>query len=304
MKFLTFARHLLMLFMLFFPAGAQAQGVIVSIKPLHSLVSAIMGDTGKPTLLIEGTQSPHGYQLKPSQISALHEADIIFYTAPELESFLVRPMESLPENVRKIALIEARNIKILPRRSGGLWEEDEDEPSSPSMRDPHIWLNPDNAKALAHEIMLELSAQYPERAEIYRQNEMQLEEKLDRLKGELSAGLVPYKNKPFIVFHDAYQYFEEYFGLSGAGSITLEPEQEPGIKRISEIREKLRASNVTCVLAEPQFSRKLVETVTNGTQAKTGILDPIGADIEAGPELYFTMMKQMAGNLQTCLNAP
>jgi len=289
------------LFLLLFtaPAKAQESRVVVSIKPLHSLVAAIMGDTGTPVLLVDGMHSQHGYQLKPSQIEILHHADIVFYIAPTLETFLARTLETLPASLRRDALIDAPGVITLKTRSSGAWEADHDEDSAG--QDPHIWLDTGNAKAISENIAEELGALYPANKAVYEKNAKALNESLDKLDSELTTVLAPVKNIPFIVFHDAWQYFEHEQGLSGAGSITLEPEQAPGVKRISAMRSKIKSSGVRCVFAEPQFNNRLVQTVTEGTAAKTGILDPLGADIPAGPALYFTLMRRMGEEFRTCL---
>ena len=290
-------------FLLFAATSAEAaeSRVIVSIKPLHSLVSAIMAGTGTPELLVGGMQSPHGYQLKPSQVEALHHAAVVFYIGPDLETFLARPLETVSASVRRVALVDAPGVAILQTRSGGAWEPDEE--SGDPARDPHIWLDTGNAKAMTRKIAGILKELYPENAAVYDANEAALVARLDKLKAELDAQLEPVKGKPFIVFHDAYQYFEHDYGLAGAGAITLEPDQEPGARRISEIRGKIKSADVRCVFAEPQFNEHLVQTVTEGLAVKAGVLDPLGADIPEGPELYFTLLRKMAGHFKACLGS-
>jgi zinc transport system substrate-binding protein len=123
------------------------------------------------------------------------------------------------------------------------------------------------------------------------------------LIAEVSADLEPVKDSRFVVFHDAYQYFEQRFGMSAVGSVTVSPEVLPGAERISELHAKIKELNAVCVFSEPQFESKLVQTVTEGTDAKSGVLDPLGTGIENGPELYFTLIKNMATSFKTCLSA-
>ena len=169
--------------------------------------------------------------------------------------------------------------------------------------DPHVWLDPENAKALVHEIEEALAAADPENAKKYEANALKINEKLDALIKEISTDLAPAQGKGFVVFHDAYQYFEKRFGLSAAGSITVSPEVVPGAERISEIREKVKSLQASCVFSEPQFEPKLIATVTEGTDAKTGVLDPLGTSIENGPDLYFTLIRNMARSFKDCLSA-
>ncbi len=168
--------------------------------------------------------------------------------------------------------------------------------------DVHVWLDPVNAKALVHEIEEALVEADPENAEKYEANAKAVSAKLDSLVGEVSATLEPVKDKGFVVFHDAYQNFENRFGLSAVGSITVSPEVIPGAERVSEIQSKVKGLKATCVFSEPQFEPKLVTTVTEGTSAKTGVLDPLGSSIENGPELYFTLIRNMATSFKTCLS--
>ena len=168
--------------------------------------------------------------------------------------------------------------------------------------DVHVWLDPENAKVLVNEIKLELIELDPKNASIYEANSMKINLKLDQLIDEVSAKLESEKGKGYVVFHDAYQYFEERFGMSAVGSITVSPEVVPGANRIRELKDKIVDLNAYCVFSEPQFEPKLVSTVIEGTQANTGVLDPLGASIKDGPELYFTLIRNMANSLQDCLS--
>ncbi len=167
---------------------------------------------------------------------------------------------------------------------------------------PHIWLDPVNAKALVHEIEEVLVEADPENAGKYKANAEKVMARLDELVVEVSADLKPVHDRGFIVFHDAYQYFEKRFDVAAAGSITVSPEVMPGAERITEIRAKVQELGAACVFAEPQFEPKLVSTVTEGTQAKSGVLDPLGAGLDTGPEMYFQLIRNMAASIKTCLS--
>ncbi len=167
--------------------------------------------------------------------------------------------------------------------------------------DPHVWLDPINAKAMVHEIEEALSAADPANAAAYEANAEKMMGDLDNLVAEITANLAPVKDKGFIVFHDAYQYFENRFGVSAVGSITVSPEVMPGAQRISELQEKVNSLDSTCVFSEPQFEPKLVSTVTENTNAGTGVLDPLGVSIDNGPELYFTLIRNMSYSIKDCL---
>ncbi len=168
--------------------------------------------------------------------------------------------------------------------------------------DPHVWLDPINAKSLVHEIEEVLMEVDPKNASVYKANAKRVSLKLDELTKELQSELSPYHDKGFIVFHDAYQYFEKRFDVTAVGSITVSPEIIPGVQRISEIQDKILDSKASCVFSEPQFEPKLVNTVIQNTKARTGVLDPLGATIKDGPELYFQLIRNMAKSLKDCLS--
>ncbi|GIR78417.1 MAG: hypothetical protein CM15mP80_10420 [Alphaproteobacteria bacterium] len=176
-----------------------------------------------------------------------------------------------------------------------------DETRTMTRVDPHVWLDPQNAKSLVHEIEEHLAEIDPSNAAKYEANAKAVMKKLDALTKEIEADLKPIRERGYVVFHDAYQYFEKRFGVSAVGSITVSPEVLPGAERVSELRDKVKSLNASCVFSEPQFEPKLVKTITENTDAGTGVLDPLGANIKDGPELYFTLIRNMAKSLKDCL---
>ena len=169
--------------------------------------------------------------------------------------------------------------------------------------DPHVWLDPINAKVVVHEIEKALVKADPKNAKKYEANAVRMAGKLDQLVTELRVQLQPVQGKGFIVFHDAYQYFEQRFGVAAIGSITVSPEVMPGAERVRDLREKIRGLRATCVFSEPQFEPKLVRTLVDGTGAQTGVLDPLGSSLTKGPDLYFELVREMARSLKECLSA-
>lgn len=167
--------------------------------------------------------------------------------------------------------------------------------------DSHLWLDPHNAAIFVRTISDTLSQADPENAAVYASNAALLLTRLDELETEINETLTPVKGNPFIVFHDAYQNFENRFGVPATGSITLSPEIPPGAERIREIRDRVKTLDVTCVFSEPQFRPDLISTVTENTNAKAGVLDPLGASIDNGPDLYFELMREVAGAMRDCL---
>jgi zinc transport system substrate-binding protein len=296
--------------------AADAPDVVVSIKPIHSLVAAIMDGVGTPDLIVDGAASPHTYALKPSNARALQDAKVVFWVGPGMEAFLEKPLSALGANAIVVELDRAPGITKLKFREGGAFEahDDGDEPAESAGHDhdhhdhdheefdTHLWLDPHNAKAMTAEITTTLVAADPANALTYEANQKALDDKLDALDAEIASTLAPVRSKPFIVFHDAYQYFERRYGVRVAGSITVSPESIPGAQRVSEIHGKLAELGATCVFAEPQFEPKLVNVVLEGTSAKSGILDPEAATLPQGPDLYFDLMRGIANSLKTCLS--
>ncbi|UXS39317.1 zinc ABC transporter substrate-binding protein [Agrobacterium tumefaciens] len=310
--------------------ATAAPDVVVSIKPVHSLVAAIMRGVGEPQLIVDGAASPHTYNLRPSNARKLEKADVVFWVGPGLEAFLEKPLEALASKATVVELEDAKGLEKLPFREGGPFEahdhgdegheahdghaEEEGahdhghdhaeghEGHDHGAYDTHLWLDPANAKAMAQTIETALIAADAGNAATYQANTKKLIDDLDALDTELRETIKPVKDKPFIVFHDAYQYFEHRYGVKTAGSITVSPETLPGADRVKQMQEKVRQLGATCVFAEPQFEPKLISVITEGTAAKSATLDPEAATLEPGPDLYFKLMRGIAGSLKDCLS--
>lgn len=288
--------------------AAAAPRVVVSIKPIHALVAGVMENIGAPYLLIRGSASAHTYTLRPSQARALHRAGIVFWVGAGLETFLVRILKNLPRRIRVVPLLEAPGLKRHRAREGGMWEkdaeQDENEKRAPAREetDPHIWLDPENARAMIPLIVETLQKADPENAGRYAENGKKLSRRIGALGTEIGRRLRPLRRVPFVVFHDAYQYFEKRFGLRGAGSIVVSPDRSPGARRIFQIRKRLRAAPSMCVFSEPQFSPAIVNTLIAGTSARTGVLDLAGAGVLPGKEAYFTLMRNLTNAFVRCLS--
>ena len=298
--------------------ASETIGIITTIKPIDSLVSAVVGDTGKTIPLIPSETSPHEFRLKPSDARALQNGNIIFYISPHLETSIVKVFETLPKNIKIINLMEETGIEHLSIRDNEAWElhdhhddkkhDDHDKHAQKdehddhkSKDDVHIWLDPENAIKIIKKVNTELSFFFPENAKIYDKNATKIINKIKSLKKQLKKELLPIKEKPYIVFHDAYQYFEKTFGLNAVGSIALEDDIASSPKQISFIKNKIIKSKASCVFQEPQFDNKLVKTVIEGTQAKIGTLDPLGFGIKEKEDFYLQLLRNMSKNLKECL---
>ena len=288
--------------------AAEPLNVVVTIKPVHSLAAAVMEGAGAPHLLIKGAASAHSYALRPSDARVLNNADIVIRVSEQLESYLEKPIASLSGRARIVTLSEAPGIKLLPPRQSGAFEAHShgaesggSHSHSASEHDPHLWLSPENAAVIADHLAGVLTAARPRQAQLFADNAARLKTRLAALDAQLRMAVAPLKGKDFIVFHDAYQYFEKRYGIEAAGSITLSPERQPGAARLTQIRARIAASKRPCVFSEPQFEPKLVATVIEGTDARTGVLDPQGADMPEGPEQYFQLLNNLAASLGKCL---
>ena len=277
----------------------------------------------EPVLLVRGGASPHSYTMKPSDAKALSAADLVVWVGPELEGFLEKPLKANAPKATRLTLMEQKGMTLLQSREGGSWEahdhgheahdhKDHDHKGHDHAADhdddhdelnSHIWLDPANARAIVSATADALAARDAANAEAYRTNADRTLQAIDALDAELKATLAPLKDKPFVVFHDAYQYFEARYDLSAVGSITVSPDRRPSAKRLSAIRAKIAGLNAACVFAEPQFEPTLVRTVVEGTKARTGVLDPEGADLPEGEALYPTLLRNLAASLRGCLGA-
>ena len=286
--------------------------VVTSIKPVHSLVSGVMEGVATPDLIIDTGGSPHTYSLKPSQARQLQNADIVFWISPKLEAFLEKPIESIATNALVLQLLETEGLLKVNFREGGAFdshehehdeqdEHDEHDEHHADETDPHIWLDPLNAAILVSHIADALSDSDPDNKQTYEANADAMLAKLDQLVDDVTKELKPVQDRGYIVFHDAYQYFERRFNVSAIGSITVSPEVLPGADRIRVLQEKVASLDASCVFSEPQFEPRLVSTITENTNAGTGILDPLGSSIENGPDLYFQLIRDMSSSLKECL---
>ncbi len=307
-------------------AGAAAAAeitVVASIKPVHSLTAAVMQGAGTPHLIVQGGASPHSHALRPSDAAALQRADVVVWVGEGLESFLAASLDALARDARVVELAAAPGLTRLGLREGGAWdghqdghEDGHDEAPAKAGHDEdkahgqdhgrdgidqHFWLDPLNARAMVEAIAAALITADPENADLYAGNAQRVSRDLAQLGEEIARELAPVKEVPFVVFHDAFQYFDARFDLANVGSVTVNPEQKPGAARLREIRAKIAELGARCVFAEPQFEPRLVDVVIEGSAARRGMLDPIGADLEDGPGLYFALMRANARALRDCL---
>jgi len=297
-------KTLIIIFGLIVTSNAISSEIVVSIKPLHSLVSAVTEGSNSVSLVIDGSMTPHNFALKPSHAKLLNNAKIFFYIDDEFESALKKTVRGLPKSVKVIRVSKIKKLRLLSTRADDNWKEDghDHHDHGHNSNDLHVWLDPNNAIEIIKSITKELSAIYPENINTYKKNAKNIIKEIKTTDVLIKSMLEPIRNKPYIVFHDAYQYFEKAYSLKSVGSILVDPELPASAQRIIKIRSKIKSLNAHCVFKEPQYRAKIVKTVIDGTTTKIGILDPLGADIKSGPDMYTNLLKNIAENLNACLN--
>ena len=305
------------LFLVLTPLKAEIS-VVTSIKPLHSLTSYIMEGVGEPELIIDGVASPHNFQIKPSHAKMLQNADLVIWIGEDLESFLPAALKSIPKDAVVFELLDQSGLKKLKFREKNIFEGHDDHGHDEHAKkeddhddhghddhghghgsfDPHIWLDPANAKVIVKKITNQLSKIDKDNASTYKANSKKVIKDLDGLIKEVKNEIN--KDASFVVFHDAYQYFEKRFGLSVIGALTVNPDVMPGAEQLSEIREVIEHEKAKCIFSEPQFNPNIINSIASDTGVKTGVLDPLGANIDKGKNMYFDLIKDMSNSLKDC----
>ena len=322
-----------------FSAKAEVN-VVTTIKPLHSLVSSVMKGVGEPSLIIEGTNNPHTFVFKPSHAEMIENADIVFWIGEDLEAFMEKPLDSLAKNAKTISFMDLASIEKLKFREQNIFDDHDDhghddhddhghkdddhddhddhdghddehdghddhddhaghhDGHNHGEFDAHIWLDPANAKEMVLEISHELSELDPSNKSKYEDNASKTIVALDKLIEEVDKSLS--KDISYIVFHDAYQYFEKRFGVIPAGALTLNPDVLPGAKQIADIQDVINDKGIKCIFSEPQYNPKIIETLGNDMNISTGVMDPLGAYLDAGPSMYSDLINQIANSIKDC----
>ena len=297
-KFSTIIVLLSMLLPLSATAATQPRlRVLASIKPVQLIAQAITDGISEADVLLPPGASPHSHSLRPSDARKLREADVMFWVGPDMEMFLER-MLSNAKSTRSIALMKSGNIKLRSNREDGHAHTGHNHHGS---YDAHIWLSPDNAIAMATTITNTLAEMNPGNAKKYKSNLKHFKNNTRKADIRNKKKLNQYHKRPVFVFHDAYGYLQEHYNLNIAGHFTLNPEQQPGARHLSELRSKLRESGKTCVFREPQFEPAYIEKIVEGIDAKISVLDPLAMNIAEGPEGYPQFINSLVDNIVSCL---
>mgnify|MGYP001483543404 CR=1 FL=1 len=291
--------------------------VVTSIKPIHSLASYLMDGVSKPDLIVDGYASPHGFAMKPSHAKMLQNANLIFWVGEDLENFLEKPLSSIAKKAEKIELMEIKGLNKLEFRERNIFEEHDDhghddhkehghkedkhddhEGHAHGEYDPHIWLDPMNAKVILNEMVEHLIENDAKNASKYKSNLKKALKDIDKLNADVKKELS--KSTASIVFHDAYQYFEKRYDVNILGAFTVNTDVMPGAEQLAEIREIIEHDKVTCVFSEPQFNPDIIKAVAKDMNIKTGVVDPLGATLNPGKDLYFDLIRNMSDSFKGC----
>ena len=317
------------IFSLVSSANAEVK-LVTSIKPIHSLASYVMDGVGKPDVIVDGYNSPHGFSLKPSHAKMLENADLVIWVGEDLEAFLEKPLDTIAKKAKNIEVMDLKGIKKLKFREKNIFEGHDDhghdehkehghdehkdehkehghdehkehdghEGHAHGEHDPHVWLDPMNAKVIVKEITKQLVQLDSKNSATYKANSKKALADIDKLTKNIKKDLS--KDLRFVVFHDAYQYFEKRFGIQVLGALTVNTDVMPGAEQLSEIREVIEHEKVNCIFSEPQFNPSIIKSIAKDTKVKTGILDPLGAKLDKGKNLYFDLLNNMASSFKGC----
>lgn len=290
--------------------AADNARVLTTIKPLQQIATAVMHGVDTPALLMDPGASPHTYALRPSDRRALAGAERIYWVGPELEMFL---QDLLERQENSVDLLHLPNMTVREQVQVHNFQEDEHADHhgghahghghDHGSLDAHIWLSPTNASVIAGYMAEDLASLYPQHAERLQTNLTAFRQRLAKLDEQLKARLAPLKDKPYFVFHDGYGYFEDHYGIRPQGIFSLSHEVQPGARHVNQLRQRLQAAGPSCVFTEPQFTPRLVNSLTQGLPVSVGILDPLGGATEVGPTGYEQMLADTGNALADCLEA-
>ena len=274
-------------------SATSTPNVLVTIKPIHSLVAGVMKGVAEPMLLMKSNQSLHHYNLRPSERRLIAQASLLFWVGPELEVFLPRLLSSNTIDAKSVSLIKTKDLLKLKVKN----EHENHE----HVIDPHIWLSTRNATALVDEIAYQLSSIDPAHKKQYTQNRNQLKKKIEHLSEHYTNKLGNNK-KAYITFHNSIQYLENELKLNNIASIQTNSETQPSAQHISSIVQNIKKNKISCLVYNEPEKPRLITSLENQTQTTSVAIDPTGVTIEPGENAWFEIMENVASNLSSCLN--
>ena len=287
------------------PAHAEVR-VLTSIKPLQLIAAAVQDGAGTPEVLLPPGASPHNYALRPSDVRRVREVDLFYWIGPDLESFLPRVLQgrTLPVvTVQSLPELRLRHFAADSQSHEAADPAEHDHDHSPGSLDAHLWLSSVNARVIAARMATDLSAADPTNAARYKNNVKVFDERLDAMDARVKARVAGVAGKPFFVFHEAFDYFEDAYGLKHTGVFSVAAEVQPGAQHVAAMRTRLSEVGKTCVFSEPPLRPRLAETLTAGLPVKLAELDGLGGYTPATAQGYEQMMEKLGNDLAGCLES-
>ncbi|AKO44839.1 zinc ABC transporter substrate-binding protein ZnuA [[Haemophilus] ducreyi] len=297
-----FKKTVLTLAMLGVTTVANAD-VLTSIKPLGFIANAITDGVTETKVLLPVTASPHDYSLKPSDIEKLKSAQLVVWVGDSLEAFLEKSIDKLPKE-KVLRLEDVPGIKMIVDATKKKDHHDHDHGHIHGHhhdKDWHIWFSPEASQLAAEQIAERLTAQLPEKKAKIAENLAAFKANLADKSNEIIQQLQAVKDKGYYTFHDAYGYFERAYGLTSLGSFTINPTIAPGAKTLNAIKENIAAHKAQCLFAEPQFTPKVIDSLSKSTAVKVGQLDPLGAKVKLSKTAYPQFLQAIADEFSQCL---
>lgn len=275
------------------PALAEVPRIVTDIPPIHALVSQVMGDLGRPELLLEKGADEHDFQLRPSQMRDISDADLVVWVGPELTPWLDRALASSDTMSLKLLQTPGTVLQNLPAGH---------DHSDHGSLDPHAWLNPENAAQWLDVIAAKLADLDPEHADRYRENATLAQTSIAEMDVDIMAQLAPVLDRGFLTYHAAFGYFTQHYGLTHVEALAMGDAAPPGAAGVAQIADEAKAGAFVCAFPEAQHAPGLLEQVAAGTDTKIGgPLDPVGSTLDFGPDAYQALIQNIATTLVDCL---
>lgn len=279
--------------------------VLTSIKPLQLIAAAVQDGVAIPEVLLPPGASPHNYALRPSDVRKVQSVDLLYWIGPDMEGFLPRVLNgrSLPS----VAVQDLPGLKLRrfaeDSHSHAEEADEHDHDHRPGSLDAHLWLSPINARVIAAKMAADLSAADPANAARYQSNLKAFDERLDALDLRLKKRLAAIEGKPYFVFHEAFDYFEDAYGLKHTGVFSVAAEVQPGAQHVAAMRARLQEVGKTCVFSEPPLRPRLAETLVAGLPVKLAELDALGGYTPATAQGYEQVLEKLGNDLAGCLES-
>ncbi|AWM89543.1 zinc ABC transporter substrate-binding protein ZnuA [Pseudomonas sp. 31-12] len=279
--------------------------VLTSIKPLQLIAAAVQDGVAIPEVLLPPGASPHNYALRPSDVRKVQSVDLVYWIGPDMEGFLPRVLNG--RTLPSVAIQDLPGLKLRrfaeDSHSHAEEADEHDHDHRPGSLDAHLWLTPVNARVIASKMASDLSAADPANAARYQSNLKAFDERLDALDLRLKARLAGIAGKPYFVFHEAFDYFEDAYGLKHAGVFSVAAEVQPGAQHVAAMRTRLQEVGKTCVFSEPPLRPRLAETLVAGLPVKLAELDALGGYTPATAQGYEQVLEKLGNDLAGCLES-